>query len=114
MANGERRALVIAKNQSSADNFTQNTSDASPNETEEGVVAKVGDLMGPAGKVVEIREASLVTRQYKLLRDGTRSFDEIELPLGGFKAVGPSEDRYIIRPGEKPVLESNLSIKTSE
>lgn len=103
LANGERRALVIASRD------VRGEGDGDPSralQEEEGVVAKVGDLIGPAGKIIEIDESAVVTRQYKLLRDGTRTFDEVVLHLGGLDASKKQiDERYVIRPGENPVLE---------
>lgn len=48
----------------------------------EGVIAKVGDPFGPAGKITEISDYRLVTRQYKIEKDGTRTFDDRSLYLG--------------------------------
>ncbi len=121
LSNGERRALVIVLPQdllnagaNGRGGFTQRPLGGRGNaagEAEEGVVAKVGDPIGPSGKILEILSDRVVTRQYKLQRDGVRAFDDISLFLGGPDAVQrlDADKTYVLAPGKDPQLDVRSS-----
>ena len=81
--------------------------------TEEGVIAKVGDPFGPAGKIIEINSYKLVTRQYQLEQDGTRTFEDRSLYLGDPSEILNENARrtVMLGPGGRTVfrIESDLA-----
>ena len=67
----------------------------------EGYIAKVGDPIGPAGKIVSINKNALVARQYRILDDGTREFADksIGLRTSIRQDIINSKKSYILKPG---------------
>ena len=79
----------------------------------EAVVAKVGDPIGPAGKITKILEDRVETRQYTIEADGTRKYEDVYLYMGNpLERQKVSEKRTIILgPGGEKIIrvESDLA-----
>lgn len=64
LPSGERKALVMTPN-------------------EEGIVSRVGDLIGSrGGKIIQITAAGIKVREFSISPDGTRQFEDADLYLG--------------------------------
>jgi len=48
----------------------------------QGIITTVGDPIGPSGKVTDITDQGVYTRQYKFRDDGSREFTDIVLKFG--------------------------------
>lgn len=67
----------------------------------EGVVVEPGDFMGyRGGTVIDIKSNYLVVREFELLGDGTRKFEDVKVYLQGKKPRAAG--KIVYRPGEKP------------
>lgn len=83
----------------------------------EGIIAKVGDPIGLAGKIVDITDSMVVAREYFLHEDGSRTYEDRVMFLGdpNERLGRDRQKRVVLRPGETPVIkESNNIIQTQE
>lgn len=83
LANGARRAIVMTPRK-------------------EGVIVQVDDPIS-AGKVKEIANDHIVARQFKVLADGTRQFEDITMYLGEAKTDHKGVIRFL--PGAEPIFD---------
>ncbi len=94
---GERKALIAVVGEKG-------------NTAMQGLIAKVGDPIGLAGKIIKIEKNSVVTRQYRLREDGSREFEDVVLTLGTSipNRSAPEamrKGRVILSPGKEPQLQ---------
>lgn len=85
--NGTRRALIMNE------------------ESQQGIIASVGDPIGPSGKIITIESNGIIARQYKILKDGSRDFQDYQKNLFEKKDVGLIGRKYKLEPGKSPYLE---------
>ncbi len=58
----------------------------------QGIIATVDDPIGPSGKVKDITDKGVFTRQYKFRSDGSREFTDMMLKFGYEKKADSSEN----------------------
>jgi len=71
-------------------------------ERSQGIIASVGDPIGPSGKITDINEEGVTARQYKLNNDGSREFEDIALRLREADPVEAVGRKYLLQPGKPP------------
>lgn len=83
-ASGERKALVMTP-------------------TMEGIIVKVGDLVGSGGgKVMSISESAVLVREFLIANDGTRQFSDVRLIFAEKTVSGARQEvsgSIVISPG---------------
>ncbi len=83
-ASGERKALVMTP-------------------TMEGIIVKVGDLVGSGGgKVMSISESAVLVREFLIANDGTRQFSDVRLIFADKTVSGARQEvsgSIVISPG---------------
>ncbi|MGE0173000.1 MAG: hypothetical protein AB7T49_09455 [Oligoflexales bacterium] len=80
---GERRAIIMTPKK-------------------EGVIVQPGDPIS-AGKVEAIEKDHIVSRQFRMLTDGSRQFEDKELYLGMAPTSTPG--KIVVEPGKDPVYQ---------
>ncbi len=69
--------------------------------TNEGVVVEEGDPMGlRGGKVISVQDDHVVVREFDLVADGTRQFEDIKVYLFGRKPK--NNGKIVFKPGAEP------------
>lgn len=82
---GTRRALVMGGNG-------------------QGVIAKIGDPIGLAGKIIDINHNGIMTRQFRLRSDGAREYSDVNLPFNSESTTQTDASRVVLNPGQAPIV----------
>lgn len=77
----------------------------------EGVIVKKGDPIA-AGLILSISKTSLVTRQYRLRKDGVRIYKDVSLPIG--PKIAEEKGVVILAPGEQPKFKESGEAEVEE
>lgn len=97
LPNGEKRALIIVRT----------------SRRRQGVIAKVGDPIGLLGKITEIDEAGVTAREYTILQDGSRTFEDKKLLLKEADDDGLIGGKVVLQPGREPKVIEKSEIEQS-
>jgi len=81
----------------------------------QGIIAKVGDPIGLAGKIFDIKKDMVIARQFELHEDGSRTFEDKILYLGNAAdfRLNHGKRRMILRPGQGVTIEEDDSLVQS-
>lgn len=90
--NGTRKALILT-------------------DKDEGIIAAIGDPIGLSGKIVDIQDHGVLTRQYRIRTDGSREFTDVTLAFGETKSR--SSEKILLEPGKDPTLAAPAKEETS-
>lgn len=89
LPNGERKAMIMAPNLNGG--------------AELGIIARNGDPVGNrAGKILAIGDTFLTIREFKLAEDGTREYEDIQMPMGD-QDKNFSPGRLVFKPKVKDI-----------
>ena len=71
----------------------------------EGIIAKTGDPIGLAGKIVGISTQGVLVREYNIREDGSRDFTDKLLGFGTPVTDKLAGDKIVLKPGAQPKVE---------
>jgi len=79
----------------------------------QGIITTVGDPIGPSGKVTDITDQGVYTRQYKFRNDGSREFSDVMLKFGYQKNGESAPKEEVITKGVELDNKSTPAIPNS-
>ncbi|MDA9951226.1 pilus assembly protein PilP [Oligoflexaceae bacterium] len=113
---GDFNALIRVSDTSlEANERTPGRTESTTDTGSEAVVAKIGDPIGPSGKITAIADDRVETRQFFIEQDGTRKFEDVFLYLGIPEDVNNlSKKSIILGPGGQKIFKIESDVAGSD